>query len=56
MGSWIDVYFAPLGNTYENGEALLIQTLGTEEAVMGPYYPRGEYTDRATFEANGPKE
>jgi hypothetical protein len=26
---------------------------GTEEAVMGPYYPRGEYTDKATFEAKG---
>jgi hypothetical protein len=24
---------------------------GMEEAVMGPYYPRGEYTDKATFEA-----
>jgi len=29
---------------------------GTEEAVMGPYYPRGEYTDKATFEATGLKE
>ena len=26
---------------------------GMEEAVMGPYYPRGEYTDKATFEARG---
>ena len=26
---------------------------GMEEAVMGPYYPRGEYTDKATFEAKG---
>ena len=26
---------------------------GMEEAVMGPYYPRGEYTDKATFEAYG---
>jgi hypothetical protein len=24
---------------------------GSEPEVMGPYYPRGEYTDRATFEA-----
>jgi hypothetical protein len=29
---------------------------GTEEAVMGPYYPRGEYTDKATFEAKGPNK
>lgn len=28
---------------------------GTEQAVMGPYLPRGEYTDKATFEANGTK-
>ena len=28
---------------------------GMEEAVMGPYYPRGEYTDKATFEAKGLK-
>ena len=28
---------------------------GTEETVMGPYYPRGEYTDKATFEAQGPR-
>jgi hypothetical protein len=27
----------------------------TEEAIMGSFYPRGEYTDKATFEANGPK-
>lgn len=27
---------------------------GTEEAVMGPYLPRGRYTDKATFEAEGP--
>ncbi len=26
---------------------------GMEEAVMGPYYPRGEYTDKATFESTG---
>lgn len=28
---------------------------GMGERVMGPYYPRGEYTDKATFEAKGPK-
>ena len=28
---------------------------GMEERVMGPYYPRGEYTDKATFEATGRK-
>jgi hypothetical protein len=28
---------------------------GIEEAVMGPYYPRGYYTTRAAFEANGIK-
>jgi len=26
---------------------------GTEAEVMGPYYPRGEYTDKATFEKKG---
>jgi hypothetical protein len=26
---------------------------GTEEEVMGPYYPRGEYTDKASFEKAG---
>jgi hypothetical protein len=34
----------------------LITKPGTEETVMGPYYPRGEYTDKATFEAKGPKK
>jgi hypothetical protein len=29
---------------------------GTEEAVMGPYYPRGYYTTTAEFEAKGPKK
>jgi hypothetical protein len=29
---------------------------GTEEAVMGPYYPRGYYTTKAEFEASGPKK
>ncbi len=29
---------------------------GTEEAVMGPYYPRGEYTTKAEFEASGLKK
>jgi hypothetical protein len=29
---------------------------GMEEAVMEPYYPRGEYTDKATFEASGLKK
>jgi hypothetical protein len=29
---------------------------GMEEAVMGPYYPRGEYTTKAEFEAKGPKK
>jgi hypothetical protein len=28
---------------------------GTEAEVMGPYYPRAEYMDKATFEARGPK-
>ena len=28
---------------------------GMEEAVMGPYYPRGEYTTKAEFEAKGPR-
>jgi hypothetical protein len=27
---------------------------GTEAAVMGPYYPRGYYTDKASFEKTGP--
>jgi hypothetical protein len=29
---------------------------GTEESVLGPYYPRGEYTDKATFETSGLKK
>ena len=29
---------------------------GMEEAVMGPYLPKGEYTDKATFEASGLKK
>ena len=29
---------------------------GMEEAVMGPYYPRGYYTTRTAFEANGTKK
>ena len=29
---------------------------GTEEAVMGPYYPRGYYTTKAEFEAGGIKK
>jgi hypothetical protein len=29
---------------------------GMEEAVMGPYYPRGEYTTKAEFEASGLKK
>ena len=28
---------------------------GMEESVMGPYYPRSEYTTKAEFEANGLK-
>jgi hypothetical protein len=28
---------------------------GMEASVLGPYYPRGYYTDKATFEAQGPK-
>jgi hypothetical protein len=28
---------------------------GDEEAVMGPYYPRGEYTTKEAFEAKGTK-
>ncbi len=30
-----------------------IVTPGSEPEVMGPYYPRGEYTDKAGFEALG---
>ncbi len=29
---------------------------GVEEAVMGPYYPRGYYTTKAEFEAKGPRK
>jgi hypothetical protein len=29
---------------------------GTEEPVMGPYYPEGYYTTKAEFEAKGPKK
>jgi hypothetical protein len=28
---------------------------GEEAAVLGPYYPRGEYTTREEFEAKGPQ-
>ena len=30
-------------------------TPGTEAAVMGPYYPRGYYTTKEQFEAEGPR-
>ncbi len=33
----------------------LITEPGTEAEVMGPYYPRGAYMDKATFEARGVK-
>jgi hypothetical protein len=29
---------------------------GTEATVMGPYYPRGYYTTKTQFEANGPNK
>jgi len=29
---------------------------GTDETVMGPYYPQGYYTTKADFEASGPKK
>ena len=29
---------------------------GMEEAVMGPYLPKGEYTTKAAFEASGLKK
>jgi hypothetical protein len=29
---------------------------GMEAAVMGPYYPRGYYTTKQLFEAQGPKK
>jgi hypothetical protein len=32
---------------------LKITAPGMEEKIMGPYYPRGEYTDMASFEALG---
>jgi hypothetical protein len=34
----------------------LIKKPGTEEAVMGPYYPKGYYTTKARFEAEGVKK
>jgi hypothetical protein len=34
---------------WENSPAKIARP-GEEEAVMGPYYPRGEYTDKASFE------
>ena len=33
-----------------------IRKPGTEEAVMGPYYPKGYYTTKAEFEAKGLKK
>lgn len=29
---------------------------GMEQDVLGPYFPRGYYTDTATFEAEGPRK
>lgn len=40
---------------WENSPAK-IRKPGTEEAVMGPYYPRGYYTTKEQFEVNGPKK
>ena len=40
---------------WENSPAK-IRKPGTEESVMGPYYPRGYYTTKAEFEAKGPKK
>jgi hypothetical protein len=41
--------------TWEDSPAK-VHKPGTEEAVMGPYYPRGYYTTKAEFEAKGPKK
>jgi hypothetical protein len=38
---------------WENSPAKVTRP-GMEAAVMGPYYPRGYYTTKAQFEANGP--
>lgn len=40
---------------WANGPARVTQP-GTEESVMGPYYPRGYYTDKASFEKEGPRK
>jgi hypothetical protein len=40
---------------WENSPAK-IHKPGTEEAVMGPYYPRGYYTTKEQFEAEGPRK
>lgn len=40
---------------WENCPGKAANKPGMEEAVMGPYYPRGYYTDKAEFEAQGPK-
>ncbi len=39
---------------WENSPAKANQP-GTEEAIMGPYYPKGYYTSKAEFEAEGLK-
>lgn len=41
-------------SAWENSPAKATRP-GTEEAVMGPYYPRGYYTTTAAFEAEGVK-
>ena len=32
-----------------------IEKPGEEAEVLGPYYPRGQYTTKEVFEANGPQ-
>ena len=38
------------------GSPCNVKTPGTEAEVMGPYYPRGYYTTKAEFEAEGPRK
>ena len=47
---WIR-FMLPSPNFEEAAQNVLVA--GTEEAVMGDYYPRGEYMSKADFEARG---
>jgi hypothetical protein len=47
--------FMACAEDWENSP-LKAKTPGTEAEIMGPYYPRGYYTTKAEFEAEGPRK